>query len=491
MMTHTNQDIDEWFSQPRWDGYGIRGDYSPLPFTHGTETELLLVNSNGMILPRKVQAEIVSTLPGRCATRLERMFETGVIPRPIEQKITTITVEKTKKKGHALKIGYKVGSSEVAVEAIARDPNFYAGGDFLLEPVTPPCTSLYELMWWNCALLKLIQVELMNNPHYVDVDAHVMSIGSDPMRDQSGYVTCGDHHHIGVPDPEVRIQVYNMIRAFMPHIIALTVNSPFSSGGPTSPIGMSPDGSRFWPKMCIRSIRLTVNDNQLGPNQPTYLPYLQPGDGPEEFKKKVRRTDPRLVDMYPFSGWNTIEVRAMDAQNTSVRRVANALIIQMMAATAAEIHKAGKIVPDIPAQDLFDLRRRAIEKGLLGSFNLVERSKQSIQAVEAQNDEFASYYYNTLMDTSARNDRFTYAVHSMFALLLPQIRKYRLMGSCFLRVIYALLYENGGDGFSPASLLLRQFYRMGSDMKSLNRYLVQLTYDASTLWYDPLLQKME
>jgi carboxylate-amine ligase len=43
----------------------------------------------------------------------------------------------------------------------------------------------------------------------------------------------GLHVHVGIPDKEVRIQIMNTVRYFLPHIFALSTNSPFWLGRDT------------------------------------------------------------------------------------------------------------------------------------------------------------------------------------------------------------------------------------------------------------------
>lgn len=44
---------------------------------------------------------------------------------------------------------------------------------------------------------------------------------------------CGMHLHIGVDDPEVRLSIYNRLRWFLPHMLALSTSSPFWNGRAT------------------------------------------------------------------------------------------------------------------------------------------------------------------------------------------------------------------------------------------------------------------
>ncbi len=55
---------------------------------------------------------------------------------------------------------------------------------------------------------------------------------------------CGTHIHIGIEDPDLRMDVMNQVRYFMPHMLALSTSSPFWEGD----------------KMGMKSYRLSVFD---------------------------------------------------------------------------------------------------------------------------------------------------------------------------------------------------------------------------------------
>ena len=43
-------------------------------------------------------------------------------------------------------------------------------------------------------------------------------------------VICGLHVHVGIEEDELRIDLMNQARYFLPHLYALSVNSPFWLG---------------------------------------------------------------------------------------------------------------------------------------------------------------------------------------------------------------------------------------------------------------------
>ena len=43
-------------------------------------------------------------------------------------------------------------------------------------------------------------------------------------------VICGMHVHVGIEDPDMRIDLMNQVSYFLPHLLALTTSSPFWHG---------------------------------------------------------------------------------------------------------------------------------------------------------------------------------------------------------------------------------------------------------------------
>ncbi|VAW12329.1 Carboxylate-amine ligase bll3764 [hydrothermal vent metagenome] len=58
-------------------------------------------------------------------------------------------------------------------------------------------------------------------------------------------VICGMHVHVGIEDPELRIDIFNQITYFLPHLLALSTSSPFWQGRDSG----------------LKSYRLTVFDS--------------------------------------------------------------------------------------------------------------------------------------------------------------------------------------------------------------------------------------
>ena len=239
-----------------------------MPFTHGIEMEIQIVNLKGTWIDGEKMISIMGKIVEEAAQNLKDLLKkpTDPITSLISRKVSNIRVEQIKKRGDTLICSYKLtDGKQIDVEVLGRDPHI-GTITWILEIATPPCETFEELTWWAHTLLKLAHDALPPG-------IKVVTTGLNPLMDYQQGLSFGDHHHIGVPDPNLRIYVYNMLRVFLPHLIALSVNSPFVEGKPTDIVEVK-DGKLQAPR-CVRSIRLEKNIKQLGPDDAQhYLPYL-------------------------------------------------------------------------------------------------------------------------------------------------------------------------------------------------------------------------
>src|SRR6516165_7513679 len=148
----------------------------------------------------------------------------------------------------------------------------------------------------------------------------------------------GLHVHIGVEDRETAIHMMNHARYFVPHILALSTNSPFWLGMNTG----------------LKSYRCKVFDKFPRTNIPDYFPSW--GEY-ENFVKLLIKTNcidnAKKIwwDIRPHPFFNTIEFRACDVQMRVDETMALAALIQ---ATVAKLYKL------YAANQGFRLYRRAL-----------------------------------------------------------------------------------------------------------------------------------
>ena len=64
-------------------------------------------------------------------------------------------------------------------------------------------------------------------------DPRYMRLAADYQQVARQLVICGMHVHVGIADPDLRIDLMNQVRYMLPHLLALSTSSPFWAGQPT------------------------------------------------------------------------------------------------------------------------------------------------------------------------------------------------------------------------------------------------------------------
>lgn len=129
---------------------------------------------------------------------------------------------------------------------------------------------------------------------------------------------CGMHVHVGINDPDRRIDLINQLRYFLPHLLALSASSPFWKGQDTG----------------LASYRLTVFDNLprtgLPPRMQSFGEFERSVDalidlGVIEDSSKI------WWDLRPSSKFPTIESRICDVQPRLEHALTLAALTQSLA----------------------------------------------------------------------------------------------------------------------------------------------------------------
>jgi carboxylate-amine ligase len=169
-------------------------------------------------------------------------------------------------------------------------------------------------------------------------DARYRDIVEDMQLVARANLIFGLHVHIGIEDRETAIHMMNHARYFLPHILALSTNSPFWLGMNTG----------------LKSYRCKVFDKFPRTNIPDYFPSW--GEY-ENFIKLLIKTNcidnAKKIwwDIRPHPFFNTIEFRVCDIPMRVEETIAIAALIQ---ATVAKLHKL------YTANQGFRLYRRAL-----------------------------------------------------------------------------------------------------------------------------------
>lgn len=440
--------------------------------------ELQIVDQSGALLQGQRLIKIWDNLFKRAGAILEKTVLEGA-PSIVREKLVRVWRVEKERQGRRLPyiaVSYRMhGSKNIEIMSFGPDPNI-SQVTWILELVTPPCETMEELGWW---IRSLYRVALNSLPSGYGI----ISIGFNPREAEyrSG-VTFGDHYHIGISDTRDRLAAYNLLRCFIPHLIALAVDSPFINEAPTGNVKVKKAPKVFiLSQNSVRSLRLSFNKGQMGPvDKDHYIPYLERFDR-RIFDKVVNREAPddKFVDMWPFTDYGTIEMRVFDTQFSVARRLALIAIIQTLAYKATKLVKSGQKLPAVKSEVLVDNREKAVEFGLFGKFLPDENLSGS--------DKSFAKYYNSNPDSGKPNTKLFEAVQSMLRFIQNEIEE---LG--FQEYLNPVLTSVMGTRqleppCSPADYLLYLYQSSGGDFARVTSNLIKITEDFCTnLTEDPI-----
>jgi len=455
-------------------------DELQLPFTHGIEVELQVIRKDGTWLRGEEILNVFDKLVSNAMVLLDRRIRTALV-KTVKEKYSHSSQTEEGERGSRVIASYKDASGVTReFTLIGHDPNV-TSLTWILEIATPPCTTLEELAWWVQTLIAISYESLPK-----DANAVLISTGLNPTQEYLKNLSFGEHHHILGPevDDTVKIATYNMFRNFLPHIIALSVNSPFENKSATDEIRIDDKGRTRAPK-CKRSIRLYRNTTQMGPiTEFELIPFLEKIDV-EGFARHVNRSFARMVDMYPYTDYGTIEVRVIDTQLSVPRRIGLALILQALALKAQRMISNGEIVPDVGAKSLAANRESAVDAGLWGPFRPADASAD---------DEFIRIYNQKVkddgtLDETKKNRYMGDATISMLNLIRNELEELRAIDNPFLQPILVSIF--GSEMVEPrttgADFQIDVYAKSDMNMVTLLKKLTAITRECCTNWlYDPL-----
>ena len=196
-------------------------------------------------------------------------------------------------------------------------------------------------------------------------DARYDQLAADFQQVARRLVICGMHVHVGIDDPDLRIDLMNQVRYFLPHILALSTSSPFWTGRETG----------------LKSYRLTV------------FKTLPRTGIPEEFNSwsEYERHVNVLIragiiedatklwwDIRPSAKYPTVELRVPDVCTRLVDAVAVAAVylalMEMLFRLRTENQRWRAYAPMLIAENLWRAQRYGVKGTLMdyGRGELVE-----------------------------------------------------------------------------------------------------------------------
>jgi carboxylate-amine ligase len=164
----------------------------------------------------------------------------------------------------------------------------------------------------------------------------------------------GLHVHVGVEDREMQIQVMNGVRAFLPHLLALSVNSPFWCGRRTG----------------VKSVRSTIFKRFPRTQIPDY--YYSWEDFAKFVELLVRTNcidDGTKIwwDIRPHARFKTLEFRICDIPCRAEETVAIAALTQALVAKLYRLYESNLGIRTYHRAVLEENKFRALKRGLDGT----------------------------------------------------------------------------------------------------------------------------
>ncbi len=186
----------------------------------------------------------------------------------------------------------------------------------------------------------------------------------------------GLHIHVGMPDPETAIRVYNGLRSHLPLLQALSANSPFRHGRDTGLASGREMTMRGWPRSGVpRALRDFTDFCEMSEA------VCQAAEVPDYtwFWWKVR-PHPRL---------GTVEIRALDAQTSVGDVAALAALVHCLAKAQAEREQAVGLAPEVLEESIFRAGRFGVEAELIDTDGRHRTVSELLDAVLADLGEHA------------------------------------------------------------------------------------------------------
>jgi carboxylate-amine ligase len=171
----------------------------------------------------------------------------------------------------------------------------------------------------------------------------------------------GLHVHVGIEDREAAIRIMNSMRYFLPHILALSTNSPFWLGMETG----------------YKSYRAKVFENFPRTNLPDLFHSYAEFEAYVNLLIKTNSIDNAKKiwwDVRPHPFFNTVEVRVCDIPLRAEETVAIAALIQATAAKLWQLHEKNIDFRQYSRALLMENKFRAVRYGLEGK--LIDFGKQ-------------------------------------------------------------------------------------------------------------------
>lgn len=199
----------------------------------------------------------------------------------------------------------------------------------------------------------------------------------------------GMHVHVGMPDLELGIQIQNVMRYFLPHLLALSTSSPFWEGRNTG----------------FKSYRSIVFSNFPRTGIPGYYNSLHEFKSYTDLLIKTRSIDNEKKiwwDVRPHPHFGTIEVRVCDIATRVDEALCIAALVQAIMVKIYKLFKQNMTFRVYNRALINENKWRAIRYGLDGE--MIDFGKQEALSARQLLPELVEFVDDVVDELGSRKD---------------------------------------------------------------------------------------
>jgi len=240
----------------------------------------------------------------------------------------------------------------------------------VVEVGTPVCKDIAEARQAVTSLRRfLIETAEANGVRIVAAGTHPISHWKDQqITDRVRYTEIvnemedlaranlifGLHVHVGVEDNEMRVQIMNGVRSFLPLLLALSVNSPFWCGRRTGVKSVRSTIFKRFPRTQIPDSYYSWEDYQK------YVELLVRTNCIDDGKKI-------WWDIRPHAYFQTLEFRICDIPSRAEETIAIAALAQALVVKLYHLYESNLGIRHYGRAIIMENKFRALKRGLEGS----------------------------------------------------------------------------------------------------------------------------
>lgn len=210
-----------------------------------------------------------------------------------------------------------------------------------------------------------LDLDITDHDRYLELEQNLQEIARS-------IAVYGLHVHVGIPDRDLAIEIMNEARYFLPHMLALSVNSPFWEGRET---GLKSYRTVIWGRMPRSGIPDTFSSWD---EYQRFINILIKTNSIDEPKKI-------WWDIRPHPHFHTLEFRVCDMPTLAGHTVALAALFQAIVAKLSRLRSQNLGFRLYSRALINENRWRAMRYGMAGSlvdFGTVEEVPMAILAEE-------------------------------------------------------------------------------------------------------------